>query len=397
MNDPTDNHPAPLAPQSFADQVGGRQPRAIDRDLSTLLQDNYVVTDLRHGIPGTGPTLPGTWTRMSDDELRAADIAPALQHDARSGFDASFYRNAQGQVVLAFTGTDEGKDWLHNFGQGLGLRDEQYDQAIKLGERAKRAFGDGVVFTGHSLGGGLAAASGMVNEVPAVTFNAAGVHDRTLERYGYDADILKRQAEQGLIRSYAVKNELLTYLQEENIPLRYAMPDAPGHRIELPDPDPQTFFERLVPGRMLRHRLDLHYIDAVMQAQDKAGPLAQAADRASNRLLGDALGALSPQRGPLGLDDDERFLNTAARLAARAGQDGLRRIDHLVPSPGGERLFAVQGELHDPGHLRSHVGLAEAGRIPASQSAQQLRQHELATLAEAMPEPARAQQRPMTA
>ncbi|NEL80771.1 MAG: DUF2974 domain-containing protein, partial [Xanthomonas perforans] len=100
---------------------------------------------------------------MDDSALRQAGIDPALLHDAKSGFDAAFYRNDQGQVVLGFCGTDEGKDWKHNIGQGLGFADAQYASAIQLGSQAKQAFGDQVVISGHSLGGGLASASAMVN------------------------------------------------------------------------------------------------------------------------------------------------------------------------------------------------------------------------------------------
>jgi hypothetical protein len=369
----------------FAGEIAGQQPHAIDRELSTLLQDNYVVTDLRRGEIAPGPALPGSWARMSDDDLRGAGIDPALLHDGKSGFDASFYRDAQGAVVLAYTGTDELKDWKHNLGQGLGFKDAQYDQAIALGRQAKEAYGDQLIVTGHSLGGGLAAASSMVNEIPAVTFNAAGVHDKTLERYGFDADVLKQEAEHGLIRSYAVKNEILTHLQEDSFPLKYAMPDAPGHRITLPDPDPQTVFERLVPGKMLKHRIDMHYIDAVMDAQDLAdlrvrertpgsGP-ATIGDAAStgNRLLGDAVDGLATQRRQLGLDDNEKFFNTAANVAARAGHDGLQRIDHLVATRDGDGVVAVQGGLHDPSHQRVHVAVDQASQVPARDSAELLR------------------------
>lgn len=255
----------------LAGGIVGRQPHAIDRELSAVLQDNYNWTDERRGRDAIASEPPDGWTRMDDASLRAVGVNPALLQDTRSGFGANFYTGPHGHIVLAFTGTDEGRDWRHNFGQGLGLRDAQYDQAIELAGEARRAFGGELVLTGHSLGGGLAAAAAMVHEVPAVTFNAAGVHDRTLERLGFDADVLKHEAAQGLVRSYAVKSELLTHLQEDSFPLKYVMPDAPGHRIELPDPDPLSFGERLIPGRMLLHRVDLHYIDAVMEAQDAAG------------------------------------------------------------------------------------------------------------------------------
>ncbi|MEO6519541.1 MAG: XVIPCD domain-containing protein [Pseudoxanthomonas sp.] len=384
-----DNSTGRATGEGFAAEVAGQQPHAVDRELSTLIQDNYAVTDARRGLSSFAPVLPGSWQRMDEPALRAAGIDPGLLHDSKSGFDASLYRDATGAVVVAYAGSDELKDWKHNLRQGLGLQDAQYDQAIALAQQAKQVFGNEVVLTGQSLGGGLAAAASMVTEVPAVTFNAAGVHDRTLERYGFDADVLKREADQGLIRTYHVKNELLTHLQEDSIPLKWAMPDAAGHKIELPDPDPLTFFERLVPGKMFKHRLDLHFIDAVMEAQDLsqlkvrerspgAGPdTIGDAGSTSNQLLRNAVDGLSGQRQQLGLEGDERFFNVAANVALRARSDGMQRIDHLLPSSRGDGLFLVQGSMHDPAHLRSHVALAGPGQVPAQVSAMRLREHDL--------------------
>ncbi|MEO6104622.1 MAG: XVIPCD domain-containing protein [Pseudoxanthomonas sp.] len=382
----------------FAAEVAGQQPHAIDRDLSTLIQHNYAVVDALRGKDSFEPVLPGTWARMEDAAIRAAGIDPTLLHDTRSGFDASLYRDASGAVVVAYAGSDEWKDWPHNFRQGLGLQDVQYDQAIALAAEAKKAFGDNVILTGQSLGGGLAAAASMVNELPAVTFNAAGVHDRTVERYGFDAGVLKREADQGLIRNYQVRNEFLTYLQEDSIPLKWAMPDAVGHKIELPDPDPLTFFERLVPGQMLMHRVDLHFIEAVMQAQDLAQLQVRErephtdpsklgdANRTSNRLLRDALGSLDPQRQRLGLENDERFFNATAAVAARARLDGLDRIDHLVAGANrGDTLFAVQGRLDDPAQRRSSIDFGHASEIPARLNAASLREQEVRQHAHAQP------------
>lgn len=392
----------------FAGEVAGQQPHAVDRELSTLIQDNYAVVDARRGKSSFEPALPGTWARMDDAAVRAAGIDPTLLHDVKSGFDASLYRDASGAVVVAYAGSDEWKDWPHNFRQGLGFQDAQYDQAIALAQEAKRAFGDNVILTGQSLGGGLAAAASMVNEVPAVTFNAAGVHDRTIERYGFDAGVLKQEAEHGLIRTYHVRNEFLTHLQEDSIPLKWAMPDAPGHKIELPDPDPLTFFERLVPGKMLMHRVDLHFIEAVMEAQDLArlqvrernpgtdpGTIGDAGST-SNRLLGDAVTGLAAQREPLGLADNGRFFNAAAGMAARAGRDGLERIDHVVASSRGGSAIAVQGDLQDPAQRRSLVDLDETGQTPARQSAMALREQDVQRQGQAQ-EAIERQQRPALA
>lgn len=104
-----------------------------------------------------------------------------MLRNGKSGFDAAIYRNDQGQYVVAFRGTDqwfgpEGADIKANDGQALGLTTEQYQQAILLAKRAVEAFGKGnVIFTGHSLGGGLASAAMLATGAPGVTFNAAGL------------------------------------------------------------------------------------------------------------------------------------------------------------------------------------------------------------------------------
>lgn len=378
QNDLPDN--AASAP--FAEAVRGQQPQPVDTQLPTLLQDLYgTAAQRRAGGAESFAALPGGWSRLDDGAVQRAGIDPGMLHDAKSGFDAALYRNDQGNVVLAFCGTDEGKDWKHNIGQGLGFADTQYASAIQLGSQAKQAFGENLMISGHSLGGGLAAASAMVNDVPAVTYNAAGVNDRTLEREGLDAAAAKAYAADGLIRGYHVKNELLTHLQEDSIPLKWAMPDAAGHQIQLPDPDPLSFGKRLLPGMMLKHRLDLHGIDSVIKAQElESQGHAQTQERAlptGSRLFNDAVVQLDGQRERLGLRDDAAFLNTAASVAAQAGHDGLKQIDALMPSRDGDRLFAVQGRADDPAHLRSQVQTAAAANEPAQANVGQLQQQNL--------------------
>ncbi|MCC4615367.1 DUF2974 domain-containing protein [Xanthomonas campestris pv. asclepiadis] len=358
----------------FAESMRGQQPQPEDRQFPAVLQDLYATaSQRREGSAETFVPPPNGWTRMDDSALQRVGIDPGLLHDAKSGFDAAFYRNDQSQVVLGFCGTDEGKDWKHNLGQGLGFNDAQYASAIQLGSQAKQAFGDQVVISGHSLGGGLAAASAMVNDIPAVTYNAAGVNDRTLERQGLDASAAKEYASSELIRGYHVKNEILTHLQEDSIPLKWAMPNAAGHQIELPEPDPLSFGRRLVPGMMLMHRMDLHGMDSVMKAQEMQSP--GQAQGTGSQLFNDAVVRLDGQRERLGLRDDTAFLNTAASVAARASSDGLQRIDHLVPNRDGDSLIAVQGRMDDPAHLRSHVQTASAANEPAHGNVDQLQQH----------------------
>ena len=211
---------------SFADEVRGPAPRDIDLTLARLAQDVYGSDDRQRGA------VQG-WNALTDDQFHRVGIDPALRHNASSGFDADIYTDGQGRYALAFRGTDQGKDWATNLGQGLGFETAQYNQAIALSRQAKVAFGDELVITGHSLGGGLAAVGAITSDVPGVTFNAAGVKDKTLERVGIDADAARQQAEAGGIRRYAVDHEILTGLQERSLLTRYLMPvlySFYGHR-----------------------------------------------------------------------------------------------------------------------------------------------------------------------
>lgn len=362
-------------PQSFADEVRGTQAKPIDKTLSRLMDDLY---DQGPGIDGFKP--------LSAEQLRGKGIDPAGLENKDSGFLARIYGDEHGHYVVAFSGTDEGKDWLSNFRQGLGFEDAQYNQAIALAREAKVAFGDEVVITGHSLGGGLAGVASISSGIPAVTFNASGVHDKTLERIGIDADAAKREvADNGQIRRYAVKNEILTDLQEHSIPLKWAMPDAVGHKIELPDPDPQSFWQKLIPGSGIKHGIDIHYIEAVIKAQEQAMPgerghdpgragaaredvsRAGAARAGDGVALGDpthphngmyqqalhGLRALPP--GAMEFGGEQGYRNAAAHAVVDANGQGMRAIDHVVAGRDGSGFFAIEGGLQDPGHRRVFV------------------------------------------
>lgn len=352
-------------PQSFADEVRGTQAKPIDKTLSRLMDDLY---DLGPGVDGFKP--------LSADELRGKGIDPASLENKDSGFLARIYGDEHGHYVVAYSGTDEGKDWLTNFRQGLGFEDAQYNQAMALAREAKVAFGDEVVITGHSLGGGLAAAASITSGIPAVTFNASGVHDKTLERVGIDADAAKREmADNGQIRRYAVKNEILTDLQEHSIPLKWAMPDAVGHKIELPDPDPQSFWQRLVPGSGIKHGIDIHYIEAVIKAQEQAMPGERGHDagRAANGVRGEGGGLNDPAHPQFGMyqqamhglrglppgamefGGEHGYRNAAEHAVVDASGQGMRSIDHVIAGRDGRGFFAVEGGLDDPGHRRVFV------------------------------------------
>lgn len=343
--------------------VVGRDPRPIDRELALINRDVYEET---------GSQVAG-WRPVPDEALRRLGLEPHDFVDQDSGFLARLYVNEDGRYVLALRGTNEGRDWRSNVRQGVGLKDEQYNLAVTVAESVRGALGDRFMITGHSLGGGLAAIAALKVNAPAVTFNAAGVHDNTFERNDIDPDAARAHAaESGQIRRYTVDNEILTRLQEHSLPLRYALPDAVGHRIRLPDPDPPGLLERLSPLHSLRHGVDVHSMDAVIRALDlqQQHSVPVPAPRHDLGLLDETLrGMRGLPHERLAIGDGHAYLNAAAFVAASARDGGLRHVDHVVASADGRRLFAVEGRLDDPGHRRIPIDLAQATSIPMERSA----------------------------
>ena len=107
-------------------------------------------------------------------------------------------------------------DWLNNLNQGLGRGSQQYDEAKRFGlklvkEKISPLADKRLEITGHSLGGGLAAAvcCALDFQFPdvtfhAITFNAAGVHSKTVNPAALS---------DGVINNFTVDDEILTTLQ----------------------------------------------------------------------------------------------------------------------------------------------------------------------------------------
>lgn len=236
--------PNPLTDTGFARDAYGTDPQwTLDTDLAELSKDVY-------GGPGTGPIGDGEWTPVDQATLSEAGIYPTDLVDPDTGFQAAVYANEEGQVVVAFAGTDglNFDDWLANAQEAGGFDSGQYNQAIALGEKVTAAFGkQNVVFTGHSLGGGLATAAALATDSPAVTFNSAGVGPETLDQLGLSRGDASDTASDGLVRRYNVENDFLTNIQE-GTGWANALPDylpggdspladALGYEITLENPD----------------------------------------------------------------------------------------------------------------------------------------------------------------
>lgn len=107
---------------------------------------------------------------------------------------------------IAFRGTrfTEMEDWKNNLKQGVGLKSEHYEKALRIGQKIKDSGNAAnVEFIGHSLGGGLGSAGSRISGANATTFNAAGLNNSTVK------EVMPSQ-----IDAYRIKGEVLTRLQE---------------------------------------------------------------------------------------------------------------------------------------------------------------------------------------
>ncbi|MCC6556009.1 MAG: type VI secretion system tip protein VgrG [Polyangiaceae bacterium] len=151
---------------------------------------------------------PEGWRRIPPEEMPPG-LRDQVWEDKDSGFYAAMYESEDGKKVLAFRGTNEGKDWKTNIPQGIGMETDQYNEAHRLGQAMRNAYGpEGYEITGHSLGGGLASMASVSSGTKATTFNAAGLHPKTAARVGAD---FSKGAE--LIDTYGVAGEVLTSAQ----------------------------------------------------------------------------------------------------------------------------------------------------------------------------------------
>lgn len=374
--------PNPMADRGpLADRMHGTEPQPLDVVLPHLIHDiyNYDGENRIDGALG--------WRPLTPDELTARGVDPSMQVNTKNGLLSQVYTDDKGGFALIYAGSNELKDWVPtNFGQGLGFETAQYSQAIRLAQQCQQAFGDDLVLGGQSLGGGLAAAASMVTGSPAVTYNAAGVHRRTVERFGVDFNEARDIAEAGNIRAYRVEGDILTKVQEETPILRSLMPDAVGAKIDLPNPYPDKSPDSI------RQGVQLHLIHAVIDSmemaypewhrngseQSRTGPSA-AADPAARLTLADQAhpasgmyqqslqGLQQAGRNPYAASPDEQS-QLAGVVTVQAQRDGFARVDRVVFAEDGRRTFAFEGDLDSPLRRRLSLDTAEAARIPLEQS-----------------------------
>ena len=246
----------------LSDSVRGTAPDARDPLFAMMANGAYAPDspDYRQALQDAGWTAltpHADGVSLTDAHGNRIPIDPQLLTDDRSGFHAEIYQHEDGGYVVAYRGSEIGgdpsqyMDWVNNGQQGLGMDASQYSSAIELAKRAEHVFGDGnVAVTGHSLGGGLASAAALATGASAVTFNASGLSNNTLESLGFNPNAVRESAaESGQIRRYAINGDQLTAAQEDVplLPIVGSPPDAVGHALRI-DPPPGTGFAGLHGG-----------------------------------------------------------------------------------------------------------------------------------------------------
>ncbi|KRA74880.1 hypothetical protein ASD78_11280 [Lysobacter sp. Root667] len=238
--------------QALLTSMRERSATSGDRELGAqadALQRQYharemagLAADVYRSAEHAGQPPPG-WLRGSEhpDLLRKAgfdmsdrEIDRFLQPDD-SAFRAEIYLpdpkvlGPEAKPVLSYKGSngpvvfdEDGKqvtresapeDWMNNGRQGLGLESDYYTRAMSLATAVNQSSIRGnFEIVGHSLGGGLASAGSAITGVPATTFNAAGLHQATAQRYADQNGLSVHNPNQTVV-AYQVTGEVLTDVQ----------------------------------------------------------------------------------------------------------------------------------------------------------------------------------------
>lgn len=222
------------------------QARQQAEKLQTLYHDREMAglsDDVYDSAKGEGQPDAG-WIRASEHLDKLREYAPQLNltddqirdllKPDRSGFRAEIYlpdpailgpgykptvafKGSAGEVLtpdgLRPTGSE---DFVaNNFPQSVGLKTDYYDRAMSLAYQLSRSQLDFEI-TGHSLGGGMASAGAAVSGMRTTTFNAAGLHPLTAQRFAQENGLPVYDPKQSVV-AYQVTGEVLNDGIQQNI------------------------------------------------------------------------------------------------------------------------------------------------------------------------------------
>lgn len=141
---------------------------------------------------------------------------PSMEKNDETG-DITFSLTLGGIPLSATFSQDNISDWgLNNIIQAFGGTAAQFELAHTIGNAINMLPQEvrnnlDLSITGHSLGGGLASVIGLATGKPTYTYNAEGVSDAILNRWGL---LEKKQNSEYDITAYHSSTDMLTYAQK---------------------------------------------------------------------------------------------------------------------------------------------------------------------------------------
>lgn len=182
-----------------------------DRDMAVLAAAPYKRAD------GAPTVLPPGYSAASPEQIHSLGLSPSQLSPDMNVYSTT---NPDGSphYVMSYRGTETGagkgtkaSDVGTDVLQAVGFNTSAYERGNEAASLAALS-GQSVELTGHSKGGGQAAAGSAMSGLPATTFNAAGVHPRTLDRAGVTEN--EREAAQNNIRAYNNARDPLNAAQD---------------------------------------------------------------------------------------------------------------------------------------------------------------------------------------
>ncbi|MBO0879471.1 MAG: hypothetical protein J2P17_03685, partial [Mycobacterium sp.] len=176
------------------------------------------------------------WSQLSSAQVEQLCAVNPETHPVAtaSGVHVGVFTDGAGHYVGGFAGAENQFDDAAVVVEEVGGNPPQYQMAVQVMNGLLDNFGAGnVAATGHSMGGGEAAAGALNNGTTAITFEAQGLSPGYLQSLGIDPQATFVQAADGQLQHYFVQGEFATALQRE-IPLINGLPNAPGLNYALP-------------------------------------------------------------------------------------------------------------------------------------------------------------------
>jgi hypothetical protein len=176
--------------------------------------------------------LPAGWSQLSSAQVE--QLTGINPDNMASGVHVGVLTDGAGHYVGSFAGAENQFDQAAVVVEEVGGNPPQYQMAVQVMSGLLNNFGAGnVAATGHSMGGGEAAAGALNNGTTAITFEAQGLSPGYLQSLGMDPQATFAQAADGQVQHYFIQGEFATALQRE-IPVLNGLPNAPGLNYALP-------------------------------------------------------------------------------------------------------------------------------------------------------------------